>query len=182
MRTHRHRGFSLVELLVALGVLLLIAAALAGTARLSRDDARAEAFASDLSQMVVNIKDRYRLRLSYTGLTSFAIASDRVAPAALINDATTTLTSPWGQIDVTAADARGEGSPNAFSIWLPAQMPPTACLSAVRAVKESIVGIARFGRPPPLSAGNRITASNENTVLSAACVQPTAALVVLTLE
>jgi hypothetical protein len=92
----RHHGAALMEIVLAVAVSLSLMVLVAYGASRAGDTLRGNKLQQDVVEMIGNIRQYYRNRPTYFGLTEAHILEQRLAPPALIDASQPLLNVRWG--------------------------------------------------------------------------------------
>ncbi len=172
------KGFSLIELLLVLGVLAILLVAAFVVYPQVRDRNQANTEVSNLTSTKANINNLYASKGgNYTGLTTDIANQARVFPASMNNntfDAGQEITTAWGggvQLGVTNSPAGGAN--RAFTVTY-ATVPQGVCLGLVSGAAGNFADITVGGTSvytggqfdPGLAAANCNTADGGPVVFT----------------
>lgn len=147
------KGFSLIELLLVLGVLAILLVAAFVVYPQVRDRNQANTEASNLTSVKAGINNLYAAKGgNYTGLTTTVANQARVFPASMNQGTYTgdTITSSWGgEVDVAVNDAattaavtpNGVIAPNRSFTITYASVPSGVCLPLVSSAANNFQGV-----------------------------------------
>lgn len=181
MSIQKQQGFSLVELLLVLGVIALIAIAAFIIYPSVQAGAQANTEASNATAIVAGVKNLFGAKGNYQGLTDAVACQAQVYPSTMVGGATTASTcalsanapkSAWGEAVTLAV---GAAPYNQFAIHY-SKIPSATCtklLSNIAANFDSVgttaIGsfdIKKSGQAPdPVAIATKCAAANPVTDL-----------------
>lgn len=135
----RPRGLALLELLIVIGVVLAVSAAVVGLAWHVDGQRKVDRATSELAQLVDALDAGNGSTLGhYSGVSSATLAHEAVVPAAMIDG--NTLRSPWGpiQVEPVTLDPR---RPHAHVRITYEGLPNEACIGLATAAKGVASGL-----------------------------------------
>lgn len=167
----RARGYTMVELLVVVGIFAAVLGIVAANARSAREDTLSGRTFQQLGVLTEVVRDNWSMRENYNGVNAISVSA--LAPQALQNG--TQLRNPFGGTWVPAAIAWDGQTDGAFSLTLN-RVPRRACTALivqgapiVHSVQVSGVElktVVDLGRPvAPATAAAACTSLTANTIV-----------------
>jgi prepilin-type N-terminal cleavage/methylation domain-containing protein len=137
----RQKGFSLVEVLVVLGVIAVIGAAVFYFATSSRRGAEADSATRVVMSMMAGLKSLKSSGSYASNIQELYIASGK-APSQIVSDpsnpASSTLVNEWGGTYVIEQANYGSGTNNAFTITVD-EVPKQVCVDMALRLGSSVL-------------------------------------------
>lgn len=127
-------GFTMIELLATIGVILVLTAVGFGVYRFVNSGSRAVATESSLMTLLTNAREMKGLSSVYTGISAANLISLDKAPADMISG--TGLVNRWGGAVTVSAASFGAGTDNALAITLD-KVPTSECSSVISATAQA---------------------------------------------
>ncbi|HOV56408.1 MAG TPA: type II secretion system protein [Rhodanobacteraceae bacterium] len=133
----RHRGYTLIEVLIALGAILTLSGFVGYYAWQVRRSNQVEAFVDQYGAMAEALRARYRGQGDYAGLTFKSARLDGLIPPGFLSANSIAIGStPWGTtLDVSPAAAESDARAANQSFMTTVSIPdPDLCLGVLMAM------------------------------------------------
>ena len=145
------KGFSLIELLLVLGVLAILLVAAFVVYPQVRDRNQANAEVSNLTTIKANINNLYASRGgNYQGLSNATAINARAYPANMVDEASNTSLASWGGTVTTVQDP---ANVRQFTVTY-SGVPAGVCLGLISGAAGNFQNIAVSGYGEPLFDNN----------------------------